>query len=82
MTYGSQFGWLNCLSWSSRPLTLSINASCRLPSIGPNMFAIRPFGASTDCMKKGAHNYCSLKKVHIIIADVYTYYIIITKLYT
>ena len=28
---------------------LSINASWRLPSTGPNMFAIRPFGVSTDC---------------------------------
>ena len=49
MTYGSPLGWLNCRSWSETPLMLRINASCRLPSTGPNMFAIRPFGVSTDC---------------------------------
>ena len=36
-TYGSPLGLVMLLSFSSKPLSASRNASCHLPSIGPNM---------------------------------------------
>lgn len=41
--------WAFETSVGFRPLSPSINASCLRPSMGPNRWAIKPFGACTDC---------------------------------
>ena len=48
--HGLLLGWVKDLSLFGSPLTESMKSSCLFPSIGPNKWAIRPFGVTTDCI--------------------------------
>ena len=58
--------WLcKCLRLSKTPLSDRIKASCRLPSMGPYMLAMSPFGVETAYIRIKANNSFNFNSINI-----------------